>query len=175
MKLFKRRNKGSSSTAPQGGDVIAGQTSNGSRIDWRRAVPRLLILVLAAALLVFAIIKLVDALNGSEPAKPAVKKPVQVARQPERKPTAPQRSSTGQEGAKPDRPASDTPSQRPSASAPSTPQNSKPPATSSQNQPPAKGGQPLADTGPGETIALFLITSTAGTVAYQVRLRRSLA
>ncbi len=56
------------------------------------------------------------------------------------------------------------------ATTPATQSTSSQPATGQ----PAAGGK-LTNTGPGETAALFVIVTAAGTIGYQLKLRRDLS
>lgn len=135
-------------------DYYSNAGSEGSSsIDWKRAVPRVVAVVLVVGLLVFGAMALFD---NSDSKKPAA----------EKKPTTAQQEQRAREDK---RQASNTATQPPSPSpSTSTPSSTPAPSASSSTQ-------QLVDSGPGEVVALFIAAATGGALTYHVALRRRLA
>lgn len=129
-------------------DYYSNAGSEGSSsIDWKRAIPRVLAVVLVVGLLVFSAMAL---FANSDSKKPTTAQQEQRAREDKR-----QASNT----------ANQPPSPSPSTSTPSS--TPAPSASSSTQQ--------LVDSGPGEVVALFIAAATGGALTYHVALRRRLA
>ncbi|PIZ62022.1 hypothetical protein COY17_03185 [Candidatus Saccharibacteria bacterium CG_4_10_14_0_2_um_filter_52_9] len=149
MKLFNRQ-KNLGQTAVEEPDYISNTTRSRGRIDWKRAIPRLIVLIVIPGLIVFGILLLagVAGKDNSPPATPA--KPIAV-----------------QKATKPPAPAP-TPTSAPAS-------NSGTAGASVSQASPNVNSQSLTDTGPGETALVFVTVSIAGAAAYQIILRRNLA
>lgn len=150
-----------------GEDILASQNSGGSRIDWRRAIPRLLLVIIIVVLLVFGIAWIVRALTRDEP-KPQKHKPA--TSQQDKQPAASDTENTAAERPQ----VADTSSESSSSSEASSEAASPQPEQSSPQgagKPTAANAQ-LTNTGPGETIALFTVATATGITIYQVNLRR---
>lgn len=178
MRLFRRRGSDSADLA-SGQDILAGQTINTTRIDWRRAVPRLLLVIVALTLIVLIIMWMAGAFsNEAKPGKSPVR-PTESSKQ-ANKEEAKKPASKSEQGSRSSRssqpaqtpaslPADESTSSRNSDRTPSRTPSSSPstPAPQTPNQ--------LTNTGPGEAIGLFVITTAAGTLLYQLNLRRRLS
>ena len=159
MRLF-RRNRNPSAPA----DPLAVPPSGSSRIDWRRALPRVLAVLVITAVIVLGIFWVAGAFSNDH-------KPASGKHNP--KPQTAQKSSGSHGKSSP----AATPLAPSSSSAPATPGQA---AQTPSNQPagsaaqsPAPSGN-LINTGPGETAGLFAAVTITGAAAYQVRLRRRL-
>lgn len=160
MRLFNR-NKGNQPVQSTDQQYMTGQPSQGSRIDWKRALPRLAAALLLAAVLVFGIIWIVGAFTKDEPAPQDKKKPAIAQRNSsDSKPAGDGASNAGSSAETENtQSASDTTTSRSTTA--------RTPAGSTI----ANSGK-LADAGPGETLALFLATTIISAAAYNTFLRR---
>lgn len=128
-------------------------------IDWRRAIPRLLLVLVALVLIVLVITKVVDSFGGEA-----------------NKPTSIDKNKTGQTTQKTNDGARQNPNTVPgsgqaSPSASNSGGQTAPASAGSTPRTAANSGN-LADTGPGETVALFVVVTAAGTLLYHTYLRR---
>ena len=158
MRLF-RRNRNPSAPA----DPLAVPPSGGSRIDWRRALPRVLAVLVITAVIVLGIFWAAGAFNNNHGSHD--RKPVAGRQNPK-----PQIAQKGTSGAGKSSPAA-TPSTQPSPTTPAQTPGNQPAGSAAQS--PVPSGN-LTNTGPGETVGLFVAVTITGAAAYQVRLRRRL-
>lgn len=162
MKLFNRQ-KDLGQTAVEGPDYISNTAQTRSRIDWKRAIPRLLALIVILGLIVFGILLLAGVVgkDNSPPAKPA--KPA--------KPIAVQKTTKAPAG----KITSNKPPGDESTAVPTPASNSGTAGASVSQTAPRVSSAALTNTGPGETALVFVTVSIAGAAAYQIILRRRLA
>lgn len=154
MRLFRRRKNSGQVPADNmsGAPEVASQWSSSSRIDWKRALPRLVALVIILSLVTLGTLWATGVIGKNKP--PAAHKPQQVAAVQGHGASQPAQSGT----------------KTPIGTAPPTPAVSTPTAKAPV---PAQNG-PLTDTGPGETVAVFIVATAIGSIAYQLNLRRRL-
>ena len=122
-------------------------------IDWRRALPRLFALLVILILVIIGVLFATGAFDSKEDKPADIAKPIQ---QPGKKTV----STT----------SSETVTTKPAESGGKTPTGQ----TATTSGAGSTASSNLSDTGPGETIALFVVTSAAGAFGYQLHLRRRL-
>jgi hypothetical protein len=144
MKLFRRQNSAPPVTNEQLADSYA--VPDGNRIDWKRAVPRVLALVLILALIVWGVVWAIGN-SREDKASPKAENQNKIAQTNDQESGYAETASTS-------KPAG--PNQTASSTAAKT----------------AQTNQQLTNSGPGETAALFVITTAAGVTLYQIKLRR---
>lgn len=125
------------------------------RIDWKRALPRLAIVVGGIVAIVLVLVWLISALKGDKQPSQPEKLSSAVQQSPENRQTSKSRNSN----------SSNTGSSNNSTSNPA-------PSPSSSTAAPSQTPSNLANSGPGETVALFTIAAGTGTIIYQTYLRR---
>ncbi len=185
MRLFRRR-KSSDEGFSEGQPVFAGpppeQTVSRARIDWKRAIPRLIILIVILVGIVSGILWATGVIGKGQPAdhdkKPLIAQSGKSG--PSRKTESgkstggkPAPSTAPQDQAALKSPQSAGTAARPGdTSSPTTPSTAGTPATGATAS--TQSGA-LTNTGPGETAVIFVATTLIGSIAYQINLRRRLS
>ncbi len=187
MRLF-RRSKSISESQPVLPGSLPEQTVSRSRIDWRRAAPRLIILAVILVGVVSGILwaagvigkdkpdahgktTIIAQSDKTAPSRKAEPRKVESGKSNGGKPAHSAVATQAEGTSKPAQTASTTPSPS-NTSSPTTSSTPGTPATSTTA--PSQGGQ-LTNTGPGETAAIFVATTLIGSIAYQINLRRRLS
>jgi cytoskeletal protein RodZ len=171
MKLFNRQKDDTptiSVTPPPPPQVSNVPLDEGSRIDWHRAAPRIAGLAICIVLIVLGILWIAGAFdsNSKEPSKQK-SDTAQSDNKSKSDDTNKQKSSGNESNSASNGSSSNSTSNSNNSGAASTPA----PSAATPSTTPATNDQ-LANTGPGETLAVIVVATAAGTLLYQFVLRR---
>lgn len=162
--MFRRQSTGQS---PESVADSYNVPTESPRVDWKRAVPRLLAAALVLALVVWGVVWAIGEIGND---KPSDKKQPGIAQSDNR--SAGSSSSKNEESGM-------ASSGENAASSGSSAASGTSPAGSSQSGTPATPGKStasdssqLSDTGPGDVVIIFAAATATGVAVYQVRLRR---
>lgn len=154
MKLFRRQK---SDQLPSSDiHTESYNVPEGSGIDWRRAIPRLLALAVILALIVTGVLWAAGVFEDNNPNVEG-----------KGNETAASSSKTSNNKAEESGSSQSAKSSSTSSSGSSSSQSSEQGSSTS-------GNEELTNTGPGDVVSIFAITSVMGTVLYQTILRRRL-
>jgi hypothetical protein len=141
------------------------------RVDWRRTLPRLAAALLIVAAIVFLILWSFGAFESDKKDKGDISKSSGSSKSKNNR--GQDQKQSGDSSSDNSSSAGQTPAGSAAGSAGATAGSSaQAPATSSGSSASSTDSSSLANTGPGETIALFAVATATGVIIYQISLRK---